>query len=761
VVTDSSGKSAGVYVKVLNAPKGLTYSSTVLPGEGNVDTQSQVSAEQWLTVPKADSIKCTATSSYGTTQSAIVGLEEYKGTLKGDYVTLTGYYGKALTTDTSVLASQTAASGAANSIKIYGSATDDSGTYNVDTSLMGISGGKAALAGLSETSSSGTYTQIEQNGHLHGTFTSTAAYTPTTGAATTTTRTSNYGTEYDLNMKAAQGLLPTGYLGYYVKRGTTAGKIQDAVNAAQSGDTINVAAGKYAENVNINKILTLKGAGNPTATSFALNAILGTGSSGITAPIIYVNPTAKIQDGVTLASLKGTVNVAAGTYVENVNIDKSLTVKGAGATQTIVDGNKAGSVFTIGKNNAKAVVTLSGIAIRNGKADHGGGIYNAGKVTITGSTISANTAEWDGGGIYNEGIMDMTGSTISGNTGRDGGGIYNGGFIIPATLKVTDSTISGNTAESFGGGIYNAGTATITGSTISENTGSNGGGICNWGFIIPATLKVTDSTISGNTAESFFGGGICNGGIENPGILSVTGSSISGNTGRYGGGIYNACTATITGSTISENTGWDGGGISNAGTATITGSTISENTGWDGGGIYNEGTATITDSTISGNTAKWNGGGIYNGGVVTSGTLSVKGSTISGNTAKWNGGGIYSGGFGILATLSVTGSTISGNMAERDGGGIYNDGKLFIGGTSQIINNQATTGYGGAIYSTTNLVSLDGTKVAVKFNKAYSPDVLPVETPWYQGWGVYLTTGIPTTKKGFNPAKQVTGNTRV
>jgi len=75
-VVDSSGKSASVYVKVVNAPSGLSYSSRVLPGEGNFAKQSQISAEQWLTVPKADSIKCTATSSYGTTLAASAGIEE-------------------------------------------------------------------------------------------------------------------------------------------------------------------------------------------------------------------------------------------------------------------------------------------------------------------------------------------------------------------------------------------------------------------------------------------------------------------------------------------------------------------------------------------------------------------------------------------------------------------------------------------------------------------------------------------------------------
>jgi parallel beta-helix repeat protein len=703
-VKDASGKSANVYVKVLNAPSGLTYTTTVLPKEGSVTTQTQVSAEQWLTVPKADSIKCTTTSSYGTTRSASVGLEEAKGTLAGDYVTLTGYYGKALTTGTSVLASQTATSGAANSIKIYGSAKDSSGTYKVDTPLKGISGGKATFAGLSETASVGTTTQVAQMEHVHGTFTSTATYTPITGTAQTKTRTSNYGTEYDLSMKTAQGSLPTGILGYYVKPGTTASKIQGAVNAAQSGDTINVAAGTYLENVNINKGLTLKGTGNPTATSFALNAILGTGSDGITAPIIYVNPTAKIQDGVTLASLGGTVNIAAGTYKENVKIDKSLVLKGAGSTKTIVDGNKVGPVFTIGKNNANAVVTLAGMSITNGKAENvykfGGGIYNAGIATITGCTISGNTAEYGGGGIYNGGTVTIIGSTISGNSAKyDGGGIYNGG-----TATITGSTILGNKVEytyGRGGGIFSSGNA-----------------------YIPSTLKVTSSTISGNTGG--YGGGIYTGG----GIATVTGT-------------------TVTGSTISRNTAThSGGGIhSDGGPIEVTNSIISGNTASYGGGISGR-SMKVTGSTISGNTVSFGGRG---GGIVADGTSTITGSTISGNTGE----GIYLG--AGSTTTTILDSTISGNTGY--GGGILNWGTLFVGGTTQIINNQGT-GSGG-IYSA-GLITFDGTQVAVKNNKASLPDTIPIGTPWYKQYGVYYYgPGIPTTTGGFNPATQVTGNTHI
>ncbi len=598
-VKDASGKSASVYVKVLNAPSGLTYTSKVLPKEGSVTTQTQVSAEQWLTVPKADSIKCTATSSYGTIRSASVGLEEARSTAAGDYVTLTGYCGKAVTTGTSVLASQTATSGAANSIKIYGSAKDSSGTYSISTPLKGISGGKATFSGLSETASAGTTTQVIQKEHLKGTFTSKA-----TAVTKTITRSSNYGTEYDLNLaakKSASGPTVSGIVGYYVNPTL---KIQGAVNAALSGDAI---------------------------------------------------------------------NVATGTYRENVKVDKSLTVKGAGSARTIVDGNKAGSVFMVGKGNANAVVRLSGMTIKNGKADYGAGIYNNGKLTVASCAISENKA-WYGGGIRNYGTLTVTGSTISANSCLKTKIIYGSGG---ASWEYPGS----------GGGIYNSGIATITGSTISKNSAlEDGGGIYNSG-----TVTITGSTLSGNSL-----------------IGSIRYNS-------YGGGIYNK------------------------GTMTVTSSTISGNYATHGGGIANSGTATVKSSKISGNTVKYKGGGIANYGIYKSGTFTP-------------------------ANLKLIDTTISSNKANWKGGGIDNTGILYVSGSSLIFSNQATIGNGGGInsepYSSTCTVTLDGSKVKIYSNKAHLPSSI-TSANWYQQYGVYVNSGSPIKKNGFNPSTQVTGNTKI
>jgi hypothetical protein len=229
----------------------------------------------------------------------------------------------------------------------------------------------------------------------------------------------------------------------------------------------------------------------------------------------------------------------------------------------------------------------------------------------------------------------------------------------------------------------------------------------------------------------------------------------------YGGAIFNYGRLEIIGSTISGNTATTGGaGIFNEGIATITGSTISGNTaGSHGGGVYNyrdpgddvtDGTLTIRDSTISGNKAGDHAGGIFNEGT---GNANIINSRIIDNTAI-HGGGISNVVSGIL---TLTDCTISGNKAGW-GGGIFNydQGKLFIGGTSQIINNQATAGEGGGIYTGNSLVTLDGTTVAIKSNKAFGP---VSQSSWYQGWGIYFCK--PVTTGGFNPATQVTGNTHI
>ena len=204
------------------------------------------------------------------------------------------------------------------------------------------------------------------------------------------------------------------------------------------------------------------------------------------------------------ASSGDTIVIPTGTYTltlgSELTINKSLTLTGAGSGETIIQAaassdEAASRVFNITGGD----VAISSVTIRHGNADgEGGGINNAGTLTLTNSTVRDNTA-LAGGGIFNQGTLTLTNSTVSGNAAPGGGGIHNLG-----TLFLNRSTISDNTALA-GGGIFNDvdGELTITNSTVGDNTAQAGGGIWNQG-----TVALGNSTLSGNSAEG--GGGISN-----------------------------------------------------------------------------------------------------------------------------------------------------------------------------------------------------------------------------------------------------------
>ena len=88
-------------------------------------------------------------------------------------------------------------------------------------------------------------------------------------------------------------------------------------------------------------------------------------------------------------------------------INKNLTIAGPGTSQLTVSGNNASRVFDV----AKGTVTLSGLTISNGSANgstnttiQGGGVYNAGTLTVSNSLFSGNNPDniygsyKDGGG---------------------------------------------------------------------------------------------------------------------------------------------------------------------------------------------------------------------------------------------------------------------------------------------------------------------------------------------------------------------------
>jgi hypothetical protein len=582
-VSNKVGDYAEVGVQINGASSPYSYSYELYPGEGGGKSTDHVWASEALNVPGANYIKA-----YANARNRLGYVSSASTEIAGG--SLLGYSNLAFASDDKAEASQRFSS-AEGSIEVdtgsslwgsqkipKGRAIDQWAKIVPDTGIVTTVSGSLTDytdgAAKSEASSGS-----QQTGHVVGAFSSTA-----TDGIVPKTRISDYGAEYDLSMhalKTASDSSTSGILGYYID-GTKTWQglpmtIQDGVNAAQAGDT---------------------------------------------------------------------VNVAAGTYKENIAIDKSLTVNGAGSDKTIVDGsNKMASVFAIGMDENGNFVSGVTAALSGMKITKGSG-------TFTDNFGGVGEHAYLGGGIYNgEGTrLTVESCYLSDNSAKNGGAIFNDG-----TLTVKDSVLSNNHAVA-GGGIYSYsdGTLTLSDSTISENFASFvGGGIRNGG-----TLTIEDSSILGNVAD-WYGGG-----IYNDGTLTMSDTTIRGNNAPHnGGGMYNEVgTATLENCEFYDNHAGGGGGILNGGTLTVSDSTFHGNTVWaDGAGIDNGGTAALENCEFYDNHAGWSSGAINNGNL-----LAVNNCYIHDNSASIYGGAIDN--TNTISRLTVTNSIITANTGGYWGG---------------------------------------------------------------------------------------------
>ncbi len=250
-----------------------------------------------------------------------------------------------------------------------------------------------------------------------------------------------------------------------------------------------------------------------------------------------------------------TINVAAGTYTEkNIACNKAVTIQGAGAVTTIVQGysgtkpnvTAACYVFLLDATySTDATITIKNMTIQNGyNLNSGSGIrFNktgAGTVTLnlSGLKISDNTSGATGAGIYVAGKVilnidkcNITGNATNGagNNNGNGGGIEILNSTIPVNVTIKNSTISNNVATKGGGAV----------------TGGNGGGISlECGATTTSTLWIENSTITGNSTVSSTknGGGIyVSVGSGTTSTLTLNHCTVANNTtnaGTGGDGIY-------------------------------------------------------------------------------------------------------------------------------------------------------------------------------------------------------------------------------
>ena len=207
-------------------------------------------------------------------------------------------------------------------------------------------------------------------------------------------------------------------------------------------------------------------------------------------------------------------------------ISTNINLVGVGARSSTIERTAGFPAGVIEVTSAVTVgATVQGVTITGGEApamSGGGGISNAGVLTLRDSTLEGNSSASDGGGIQNVGSLTVIGSTISGNSAVAGGGVFADGPFsvgVPSTVLV-NSTVSGNTqtGAGAGGGIFVTSTLGLANVTLSSNSalGSGlGGNLWNKG-----TVSIKGTIIAGGMAGS---------GRENCGFGAGTINSLGSN----------------------------------------------------------------------------------------------------------------------------------------------------------------------------------------------------------------------------------------
>jgi hypothetical protein len=347
-----------------------------------------------------------------------------------------------------------------------------------------------------------------------------------------------------------------------------------------------------------------------------------------------------IQKAIDDSSAGDTINVSAGTYVEDITLKAGVKVIGAGAGSSIIEG-------TGGQPGApKAVVRAKDSGITSDTVLQG--------FTITGGNANVDI------------IVDQA----------IGGGIFVADGASPA---IKDNLITGNRAR-VGGGIFvrNGSIPLIDGNTITANDSINGGGL----YINEASPTVSNNQIADNRALGGLGGADGLGAginiIGNTSSPVVTGNTISGNVSACGGGglnIQRSSVLTIMGNTIQNNRA-DGGSVCGIGGAVKF---------FDGGG------GTFVGNIVTDNFASKDGGALY---VERNSSPVINRNKIINNEAGGHGGGVV--------TLSGSTPTIANNYIARNKASLKGGG-IFVNSTAPIIRNNTivannTLGSGEGVY---------------------------------------------------------------
>lgn len=456
------------------------------------------------------------------------------------------------------------------------------------------------------------------------------------------------------------------------------------------------------------------------------------------------------------------INVATGTFFENITISRNVYLHGAGIDQTVIDGDGKDRVIDI---NEGFVVTLSNLTVKNGRSTSGAGIYNEGATTLNHVAVVENVAfgadgsdgasargggsggSANGGGIYNRASLTLNHSLVKNNEVQAGNG-GNGGDAADNNTTASSGGSGRNASCPFigacssgrSGGTGSAGGAGEDGANGGRGGSARGGGIYHRGnnLVLSYSTVQSNRVISGNGGQGGAGGKGGTGGTGGRGGSGATaalracgpaGNGGRGGTGGTGGdggrggeggsatgaGIYSSAdTMNMSNATVSDNQAisgqWGGRGAAGAGGSGGAGGAGGSANGCTSGSAGSRGSTGGAGTTYQSceadpqcTVAKSEGGGLYSRN-----QMQIARSTFSTNLADRGGALRVSGG-----ELTLSNSTLSDNTANESGGGIYSNRSGQIT-NSTLVDNSAPEGAG--IWQENQTLSLANSILANRIN---------------------------------------------
>jgi hypothetical protein len=230
----------------------------------------------------------------------------------------------------------------------------------------------------------------------------------------------------------------------------------------------------------------------------------------------------------TISLTAGELTLAAPNFAIHGPGTNLLTIERASSAATPF------RIFTVFQNVTASIKNLTIARGAPAAGSSGGGILNAGELTVQNVAFIGNAVTGTGsggGGIENSNVLNASFCTFTSNAGGFGGAID---VNEPDAVAVIDSCTFNLNSGSSGGAMYIEGTASIKNSTFSSNTSAtNGGALRNNGV-----LTLVNCTVVGNRAADGGTDG-AGGGIKTtlgqPTTLYNT--IVVGNVKGFGGGV--------------------------------------------------------------------------------------------------------------------------------------------------------------------------------------------------------------------------------